>query len=133
MTERFYDITHLTTDELRNLFTFYRKLGWIDFEFEELRPEDTPPTLSDAKIILNIQAGNEKNYFVFMLDHEDEEDGIMIGFGLTYHEDFSTYLHLPQKYLNALIEKYNLGEPKEAKNYTVTEYLIAEQLKYMQN
>lgn len=131
MTERFYDITHLTTDELRELFTSYRKLGWIDFE--ALRPEDTSPVLSDAEIILNIQAGNEKNYFVFMLDHEDEEDGIMIGFGLTYHEDFSAYLHLPQIYLNALIGKYNLSEPKEAKNYTVTEYLIAEQLKYMQN
>lgn len=133
MTERFYDITHLTTDELRELFTSYRKHGWIDFEFEELRPEDTPPVLSEAEIILNIQAGNEKNYFVFMLDYEDEEDGIMIGFGLTYHEDFSAYLHLPQKYLGELIEKYNLGKPKEAKNYTDIEALIAEQFKYLLN
>ena len=36
------------------------------------------------------------DYFVFMLDHEDEEDGVMTDFGLTYHEDFSAYL----KYLS---------------------------------
>lgn len=132
MAEIFCDMTHLTTDELRELFSSYRKLGWIDYELlDESKPPIQP--LSDVEIILNIQANNEKNYFVFMLNHEDEEDGVMIGFGLTYHEDYSVYLHLPPEYLKEIINKYNFGNPKEAKKYTVIELLIAEQLRKSQN
>lgn len=128
MAEVFYDITHLTTDELRELFTTYRKLGWIDYEYEVL-DENHPPIepLSDAEIILNIQADNEKNYFVFMLNHEGEEDGVMIGFGLSYHEDYSAYLHLSPKYLKELIEKYALvSKATDTHKLTVEEYLIAQ-------
>jgi len=128
MAEIFYDITHLTTDELRELFTSYRKLGWIDYQYEIL-DEDNPPIqpLSDAEIILNIQAENEKNYFVFMLNHEDEEDGVMIGFGLSYYENFSAFLHLSPKYLKELIEKYALvSKATKAQNLTVEEFLIAQ-------
>ena len=132
--EVFYDMTHLTTDELRELFTSYRKLGWIDYEYEALdenNPEIQP--LSDAEIILNIQADNEKNYFVFMLNHEDEKDGIMIGFGLNYYEDFSAYLHLPPKYLKELIEKYALkSKAAEVENMTIEQFLI-EQSKLSMN
>jgi hypothetical protein len=126
MAEVFYDMSHLTTNELRELFISYRKLGWIDYEYDVL-DEDNPPVqpLSDAEIILNIQAGDEKNYFVFMLDHEDEKDGVMIGFGLNYHEDFSAYLHLPPNYLKELIEKYALvSKATNVENMTVEQYLI---------
>ncbi|MDR2948449.1 MAG: hypothetical protein LBV71_04520 [Prevotella sp.] len=119
-------MSHLTTNELRELFISYRKLGWIDYEYDVL-DEDNPPVqpLSDAEIILNIQAGDEKNYFVFMLDHEDEKDGVMIGFGLNYHEDFSAYLHLPPNYLKELIEKYALvSKATNVENMTVEQYLI---------
>lgn len=128
MAEVFYDMTHLTTEQLRELFTSYRKLGWIDFEYEVL-DENNPPiqALPDAETILNIQADNEKNYFVFMLNHEDEEDGVMIGFGLTYHEDFSAYLHLSSKYLKELIEKYGLiSKATNVENLTVEQFLIAQ-------
>lgn len=128
MAEVFYDMTHLTTELLRELFTSYRKIGWIDFEYEVLE-ENNPPiqALPDAEIILNIQADNEKNYFVFMLNHEDEEDGVMVGFGLTYHEDFSAYLHLPPKYLKELIEKYALvSKATNVENLTVEQFLIAQ-------
>ncbi|KAA6331782.1 hypothetical protein EZS27_019646 [termite gut metagenome] len=126
MAEVFYDMTHLTTDEFRELFTSYRKLGWIDYEYEVL-DENNPPIqpLLDAEIILNIQAGNEKNYFVFMLNHEDEKDGVMIGFGLTYYEGFSAYLHLSPKYLKELIEKYSLvSKATDVENLTAEQYLI---------
>ncbi len=126
MAEIFYDMSHLTTDELRELFTSYRKLGWIDYEYEVL-DESHPPiqTLSDAEVILNIQAGDERNYFVFMLNHEDEEDGVMIGFGLNYQEYFSAYLHLSPKYLKELIEKYALvSKATNAENLTVEQFLI---------
>jgi hypothetical protein len=126
MAEVFYDISHLTTDELRELFTSYRKLGWIDYEYMFL-DENNPPIqpLSDADIILNIQAGYQKNHFVFMLNHEGEKDGVMISFTLTYHEDFSAYLHLPPKYLPELIEKYALvSKAPNVENMTVEQYLI---------
>jgi len=126
MTEIFYDITHLTTNELRGLFTDYCKFGWVDYEYEEL-DENNPPiqALSDVEIILNIQAGSEKNYFVFMLNHEDEEDGVMISFGLTYYEDFSAYLHLPTKYLKELIEIYSLKcKNSDVYNMTIEQFLI---------
>lgn len=135
MAEVFYDMSHLTTDELRELFTSYRKLGWIDYEYEFLDESNTPiQFLPDAEIILNIQAGNEKNYFVFMLDHEDEEDGVMIGFGLNYHEDFSAYLHLAPKYLKELIEKYALvSKGTNVENMTVEQYLIAQAKNLLMN
>ncbi|NDV57944.1 hypothetical protein [Bacteroides sp. 519] len=126
MAEVFYDMPHLTTDQLRELFTSYRKLGWIDFEYEVL-DENNPPIqpLSDAEIILNIQAGDEKNYFVFMLNHEDEKDGVMIGFGLNYYEEFSVYLHLSPKYLKELIDKYALvSKGTNVENLTIEQYLI---------
>lgn len=126
MAEVFYDMAHLTTEQLRELFTSYRKLGWIDFEYEVLDESNLPiQALSDAEIVLNIQADNEKNYFVFMLNHEDEEDGVMVGFGLTYHDDFSAYLHLSPKYLRELIEKYGLiSKATNVENLTVEEYLV---------
>jgi hypothetical protein len=127
MTERFYEISHLTTDRLRELFASYRKHGWIDFEHYQLTPAVKPITLPDAEVILNIQAGNEGNYFVYMLDYEDEEDGVMIGLGLTYYEGFSAFLHLPPRFLPELVEKYNLDNSHEARNYTINEFLIEEQ------
>lgn len=48
------------------------------------------------------------NMFVFMLRHEDEQDGIMIGFGLTEHPAFGAYLHLDKSLLDEIVEKYNL-------------------------
>jgi hypothetical protein len=128
MAEVFYDISHLTTDQLRELFISYRKLGWIDYEYEFLDENNVPiQPLPDAEIILNIQAGDEKNYFVYMLGHDDEKDGVMIGFGLTYHEDFSAYLHLAPKYLKELIEKYALvSKATNVENMTVEQYLIAQ-------
>ena len=135
MAEVFYNMSHLSTDELRELFTSYRRFGWIDYEYEVL-DENFPPIepLTDAEIIFNIQADNEKNYFVFMLNHEDEEDGVMIGFGLNYHEDFSAYLHLSPKYLKELIKKYGLvSKATDAQKLTVEEYLIAQSRNYPLN
>lgn len=40
MAEVFYDMSHLTTDELRELFTSYRRLSWIDYEYEVLDEKD---------------------------------------------------------------------------------------------
>ncbi len=59
-----------------------------------------------------------------MLNHDGEEDGVMIGFGLSYHENFSAYLHLPPKYLKELIEKYTL-----VSKTTHVENLMIEQAK----
>ena len=82
--ERFYSIEHLSTTQLRELFSTYRDGGWVDFDYYKLMPEGvTPPQLPDELILHNINGGNEMNMLVFMLDHEDEQDGIMIGFGLT--------------------------------------------------
>ena len=128
MIEQFYSISHLTTEQLRELFTTYCKYGWIDYEYEAF-DECNPPiqALLNAEIILNIQAGSEKNYFVFMLDHENEEDGVMISFGLTYYEDFSAFLHLPPKYLKELIEKYSLKcNNSIVENMSVEQFLIGQ-------
>jgi hypothetical protein len=75
--------------------------------------------------MLNIQADDERNYFVFMLGCEDEEDGIMIGFGLSYYEEFSAYLHLPPRYLKELIKKYALvSKATDVQKLTIEEFLI---------
>jgi hypothetical protein len=68
--------------------------------------------LTDAEIILNIQAENEENYFVFMLEHED----------------FSAYLHLPPRFLDEIVEKYGLENSHESKDYTISEFLIEEHM-----
>ncbi len=54
MAEVFYDMSHLTTDELRELFTSYRELGWIDYEYE-VQDENSSSIqpLSDAEIIVS--------------------------------------------------------------------------------
>ncbi|MDD4108770.1 MAG: hypothetical protein PHH93_08635 [Prolixibacteraceae bacterium] len=107
--ERFYSIEHLSTAQLRELFSTYRDGGWVDFDYYKLMPEGvTPPQLPDELILHNINGGNEMNMFVFMLDHEDEQDGIMIGFGLTEYPEFAAYLHLDKSLLDEIVEKYGL-------------------------
>ncbi|KAA6327007.1 hypothetical protein EZS27_023956 [termite gut metagenome] len=134
MAERFYSITHLSTERLRELYSSYRKHGWVDGDYYDLIPDGvTPPELPDEEILFNIDAGNEHNYFVFMAHHEDEEDGVMIGFGLSDYPSFAVYLHLPPEMLDELIEKYSLHDFKEAKNYTGREFLIEEKSKGSQN
>lgn len=52
MTEQFYAIDHLTTEQLRELFSSYRNRGWVDYEYYKLIPEGfTPPELSDEEIM----------------------------------------------------------------------------------
>ena len=134
MIERFYSISHLSTEQLRELFLTYHSQGWYDSEYHKLTSAGVcPPELPVAEILLNIEANN-KNYFVFMFDHEDEEDGVMIGFGMSYHPDFSVYLHLPPELLNEVVEKFALPAKPEAKNYSSwTELLADEGMKCSQN
>jgi len=128
MTERFYSIEHLSTEQLRNLYRTYRKHGWIDAEYYRLMPAGVrPPALSEAEILLNIDAEDENNWFVFILDHQDEEDGVMISFGMSYHGDFAVYLHLPPELLNELVDKYMLIPMEEPKEYSSWVEYLAEQ------
>ncbi|PXV58396.1 hypothetical protein CLV62_1495 [Dysgonomonas alginatilytica] len=134
MTERFYFINHLTTDQLRELYTTYISCGRKDFEFYKLMPEGIKPSnISDAEVIMSIDATHEHNYCVLMIDCENEHDGIMFGFGLSYHPDFAAYLHLPLSLLDELVFKYGLIAKEEAKDYTVNEFLIEDHLKNSQN
>ena len=135
MVERFYSISHLSTEQLRELFLAYHSQGWYDSEFHQLIPPEVQrPVLPVAERLLNINAENNHNYCVFMLNHEDEEDGVMIGFGMSYHPDFSIYLHLPPELLDEIVEKYSLPAKSEAKNYSSwTELLADEGMKCSQN
>ncbi len=109
MIEQFYSIDHLSTKQLRELFSTYRKQGWVDYEYYKLMPDGViPPELSDEEIMFNMDAANPHNYFVFMLGMEDEKDGIMIGFGLTEYPSFGAYLHLDERLLDEIVEKYSL-------------------------
>jgi hypothetical protein len=104
MVERFYSIKHLTTAQLRELYTTYRKQGRVESEYHYLKPAGVyPPELSETEILRNIDAENEGNYFVYLLDFEDEENGIIIGFSLTFHDDFSVYLYLPPELLDEMV------------------------------
>lgn len=124
MTERFYDISHLSTRQLQELYTIYIKKGWKDFDYYELMPEDVhPPELPDAEVILNLDGEHKHNYCVFMIDCESEKNGIMFGFGLSYYPDFAAYLHLPVSLLKEITEKYALIPDAEVKDQTVTEFL----------
>jgi hypothetical protein len=134
MTERFYSISHLSTEQLRELYTSYRPYGWVDADYYELIPEGVhPPKLSDAEILFNMDAKDEHNYLVFMLDHEDEADGVMIGFGMSDYSDFAVYLHLPPELLNELVEKYALRPVDEKEDSTWEKHLANERLKYSLN
>lgn len=114
--ERFYSIEHLSTEELRELFSEYRSRGWLDYDYYRLMPEGiTPPELSDEEILFNMDASNPHNYFVYMIDHEDEQDGIMIALGLTDHPTFGAYLHLDKKLLDEIVGKYGLKESKRSR------------------
>lgn len=126
MTERFYNISHLSTWQLRELYTTYIKRGWKDFDYYELVSEGVhPPELSDTEVILNLDAGHKYNYCVFMIDCEGEKDGIMFGFGLSYYPDFAAYLHLPTGLLDEVIEKYSLVLEPEVKDRTIEEFLVS--------
>ena len=121
MVERFYSIGHLSMEQLRELYLTYREHGWVDAQYHKLMPAGVhPPKLSVAEILFNIDAEHEHNYFVFMLDHEDEEDGVMIGFGMSCHSDFSVYLHLPPELLDEIVEKYSLPVKHEDNSNTMT-------------
>lgn len=131
MTERFYSIKHLTTQQLRELYATYIKTGWKDAVFHDLFFEDvTPPELTDEEIIMSIESGRDTNYCVYMVDCEGEKDGIMFGFGMNYNQryDYSVYLHLPLELLDELAEKYQLTEFHEGKSYDSEEDFMIDNL-----
>lgn len=109
MIEQFYSIKHLSTGQLRELFSAYRSRGWVDYDYYKLMPEGvTPPELSNEEILFNMDGANPHNYFVYMQGMEDEQDGIMIGFGLTDYPSFGAYLHLEESLLDEIVERYKL-------------------------
>ncbi len=109
MIEQFYSIKHLTTQQLRELFSSYRSQGWVDYEYYKLMPEGvTPPELTNEEILFNMDGADPHNYFVFMQGVEEEKDGIMIGFGLTDYPSFGVYLHLDEGLLGEIVERYGL-------------------------
>lgn len=108
MIEQFYSIEHLSTQQLKELFSSYRKQGWVDYEYYKLMHGVKPQELSDEEILQNIHADNPQNYFVFLLGMEDEADGIMVAFGLTNYPEFGIYLHLGENLLDGIVEKYKL-------------------------
>ena len=58
MIEQFYSIKHLTTEQLRELFSSYRNRGWVDYDYYKLMPEGvTPPDLTSEEITNHIEAG----------------------------------------------------------------------------
>lgn len=119
MVEQFYSIKHLSTDQLRELFSAYRSRGWVDYDYYKLMPEGvTPPELSDEEIMFNMDGANPHNYFVFMRGMEDEKDGIMIGFGLTDYPSFGVYLHLDESLLDEVVNKFNLKATNVEVNYS---------------
>lgn len=116
--ERFYSIEHLSTEQLRELFSDYRSRGWVDYEFYRLLPKGvTPPELPDEEIRSNIDAADPHNYFVYMIDHEDEQDGIMIAFGLTEYPEFGAYLHLDKSLLGEIVTRYGLKESNTGREH----------------
>jgi len=118
MIEQFYSIGHLSTAQLRELFSTYRERGWVDYEYYDLMPDGvTPGQLSDEEILFNMDAANPHNYFVFMLGMEDEKDGIMIGFGLTEYPAFGAYLHLDERLLDEITGKYKLKATNAGVDY----------------
>ena len=124
MIEQFYDIHHLSTRQLQELYTTYMPKGWKDFDYYEFMPEGvSPPELSDAEIILNLDGEHKHNYCVYMINCEGEEDGIMFGFGLSYYPDFAVYLHLPVNLIDDIVEKFSLTPRPRVENKTITEFL----------
>ena len=118
MIEQFYSIKHLSTEQLRELFSTYRERGWVDYDYYKLMPEGvTPPELSDEEILFNMDGADPHNYFVFMQGMEDEKDGIMIGFGLTDHPSFGVYLHLGTELLGEVVRKYGLKPSDKSSQY----------------
>jgi len=119
MIEQFYSIGHLSTEQLRELFSSYRSRGWVDYDYYKLMIEGvTPPQLSDEEILFNMDAADPHNYFVFMQGMEDEKDGIMIGFGLTEYPSFGAYLHLDESLLDEIVEKYKLKPTNTGVDYS---------------
>lgn len=109
MIEQFYSIKHLSTEQLRELFSSYRSRGWVDYDYYKLMPERfTPPELTNEEIMFNMDRTNPHNYFVFMQGMEYEKDGIMIGFGLTDYPSFGAFLHLDESLLDEIVKKYKL-------------------------
>lgn len=134
MTERFYSIDHLTTEQLRELYTYYRDYGSTDARFYKRMPEGiNAPELSSEEIIVNIDADHEHNYLVVMANSQNEEESIMIGLGMSYHPSFAVYLHLHLSFLNELILKYNLIAIQKAQSYIITEYLMEQARNNSQN
>ncbi|GHT57846.1 hypothetical protein AGMMS50239_01070 [Bacteroidia bacterium] len=119
MIEQFYSIKHLSTEQLRELFSFYHDRGWVDYDYYKLMPEGiTPPELSNEEIMFNMDGANPHNYFVFMQGMEDEKDGIMIGLGLTDYPSFGAFLHLDESLLDEIVSKYELKATNVGMDYS---------------
>ncbi len=108
--ERFFSLSHLTLEQLRNLYLDARRVGTMLVEYDKPREEGHfELNLPETVILDNIAAGNE-NYIVFHEDFEDWPDATTIAFPLKNHPYTTAYIDLDNTVLTRFAEKYDLAE-----------------------
>ncbi len=108
--ERFFSLSHLTLEQLRNLYLDARRVGTMLVEYDKPREEGHfELNLPETVILDNIAAGNE-NYIVFHEDFEDFPDKTSVVFPLAHHPYTTVYIDFNNALLKGFAEKYGLSQ-----------------------
>ncbi len=108
--ERFFPISHLTPEQLCNLYRDACEVGRRTIQYDKpLEQEYYEISLPDEVILKNIRGGN-RSYIVFHRDFEDMPDATTVAFMLAEHPYTTAYINIDNSLLDYFAEKYGLNE-----------------------
>ncbi len=108
--ERFFSLSHLTLEQLRELFSDGYEMGKLIIEYDRPFVQDYYEIVLPREEILKNICAKAHNYIVFHRDFEDMPNATTVAFPLTEHPNTTAYVEVDNTHLKELAEKYHLTE-----------------------
>jgi hypothetical protein len=108
--ERFFSLSHLTQDQLRDLYLDACKVGSRVINYaKQTEQEYYEISLPDEVVLKNIRVGNH-SYAVFRRSFDGMPDATTVAFPLAEHPYVTVYIDIDNSLFDRFAAKYGLNE-----------------------
>ena len=108
--ELFFSLSHLTVEQLRDLYLDATRVGKLLVEYDKPHEDVYDLSFLPEDVILENIFICDDNYIVFHENFEDWPDATTIAFPLKNHPYTTAYIDLDNTVLTRFAEKYDLAE-----------------------
>ncbi len=124
--ERFFQLKHLTQDQLHDLYREAVGVGTLLIEYDKPDESDHYDVcLPEDDILRNIRSGDD-NYIVFHKDDTDYPDAITVAFPMAEHPFTTVYIDLDNSRLDKFATKFTLAEWSQMEGDVLQVYPFAD-------